>query len=865
MPRIPVRTEPYTSPSRQHRHYKNKRDQVLRSLGKAAYINGSHFAIMWVSARGDVETYASEALQGRLDDWFVKQGVADEAKELVRQYRNSSTHAHPIPQPIFFDGDDDGDDGADEDGLADGSLSDDGNHLGESILDNSRPGTTASSVNRTINMPSIASDVFTDGDGARPKLERSLSTSANGIGVRARRPIAPLDTNTANDQFHRSNATLAVTGAHTGVPNSFGIKTSFGYHEGNESGEFSNFGLPHTAPIRGVDENSHQGPSMTQLGRTANGVIGTASNLVETTFNNLAARTAFLELRFSQLQQGMCKTVAKAWIKIIEPKKQTRCPYNKGEEGKPDWWPEGVRHKEPDHLMKPERHALLLTILRSPRVKVARLQLATAEVVALIKADKVSLLMDVYRIAREEEKMREAGINLDSVTTVSISTMEGWSEAGQCAVDVERPGSPGAANALEAGEDLSDRKGKRRSGTALARSASASTTQRREKRKTTDGPNMPATSFGSHSFVQTGHSAPNFNAHSTSSSVPLKRPASQAQTWLLHEPTQYGVKRTSISSHTLSSSNSQRQLATNGQTQHSLHEQYGLITPLTANTQLMDPSFLAAVKENHNFNNNQGGELRPQGYMSAPTSHTQLPPHEMPYNHSPDFSAHQQGQTSQSSITNQQQYYYDLQSANVQYGSPSIVDLNQAQMSAEHAKQATPSGQESFVYSGQTSGTATGASSIGNGSALGLHGIGISWNQGAGFPSGFNCTDVDSAMGWWNNPSASKHSAMASNAMPEPAFDNSFASTIDSGGPSTPPPASAVGLTAGGKATQTWTNDSRSHQPHSSRMENVGRGVNKIREGGMSKTPAQDLPPQNQPNASFEHWMFTNQAQGSGH
>ncbi|CDW98197.1 hypothetical protein, partial [Sporisorium scitamineum] len=90
MPRIPVRVEPYNSPSRQHRHYKNKRDQVLRALGKAAYINGSHFAIMWVSARGDVEMYASEALQSRLDAWFVKGGIAEEAKQLVKSSSSAS-------------------------------------------------------------------------------------------------------------------------------------------------------------------------------------------------------------------------------------------------------------------------------------------------------------------------------------------------------------------------------------------------------------------------------------------------------------------------------------------------------------------------------------------------------------------------------------------------------------------------------------------------------------------------------------------------------------------------------------------------------------------------------------------------------
>jgi hypothetical protein len=56
--------------------------------------------------------------------------------------------------------------------------------------------------------------------------------------------------------------------------------------------------------------------------------------------------------KFDSLQQQTCKVVVKAWIKVIEPKKQTRYPYNKGNEGKPPWWPQDLRHKEPDHLVK---------------------------------------------------------------------------------------------------------------------------------------------------------------------------------------------------------------------------------------------------------------------------------------------------------------------------------------------------------------------------------------------------------------------------------------------------------------------------------------------------------------------------------
>lgn len=78
--------------------------------------------------------------------------------------------------------------------------------------------------------------------------------------------------------------------------------------------------------------------------------------------------------------------------------------------------------------MKPERHALLLTILRSPKIEVARLRLATAEVVAMIRADRVELLMDVYRIAREEEALRKDGKGdaEDLPINVKVSSLDGW-------------------------------------------------------------------------------------------------------------------------------------------------------------------------------------------------------------------------------------------------------------------------------------------------------------------------------------------------------------------------------------------------------------------------------------------------------
>lgn len=68
----------------------------------------------------------------------------------------------------------------------------------------------------------------------------------------------------------------------------------------------------------------------------------------------------FYNTRFKDMQQSSCKVLGKAFVKMIEPKKQTHHPYTKGDEKRPPWWPPTtgencVRHREPDHLLKPGR------------------------------------------------------------------------------------------------------------------------------------------------------------------------------------------------------------------------------------------------------------------------------------------------------------------------------------------------------------------------------------------------------------------------------------------------------------------------------------------------------------------------------
>ena len=84
---------------------------------------------------------------------------------------------------------------------------------------------------------------------------------------------------------------------------------------------------------------------------------------------------AFYATRFMDLQQNACRILAKAWVKLVEPKKQTHHPYRGKEEKRPNWWPTTsgettVPHKEPDHLHKarsasPDQTAMRLLMMLS--------------------------------------------------------------------------------------------------------------------------------------------------------------------------------------------------------------------------------------------------------------------------------------------------------------------------------------------------------------------------------------------------------------------------------------------------------------------------------------------------------------------
>ncbi|KAJ5600988.1 hypothetical protein N7450_002055, partial [Penicillium hetheringtonii] len=155
----------------------------------------------------------------------------------------------------------------------------------------------------------------------------------------------------------------------------------------------------------------------------------------------------YYEKAFENLQQTNCRVLAKAYVKLVEPRKQVHYPYNgrkivagktqqlEPDASKPPWWPSGVNHREPDHLLKAERIRLLVHILcelqTSHGITARRLKEADQTIRRQISpANRLEILDEIYQVREEEEKLLVGYNNVN--TMVSIV-------AANCPVSLEIP------------------------------------------------------------------------------------------------------------------------------------------------------------------------------------------------------------------------------------------------------------------------------------------------------------------------------------------------------------------------------------------------------------------------------------------
>ncbi|KAJ5909359.1 hypothetical protein N7504_004002 [Penicillium tannophilum] len=144
----------------------------------------------------------------------------------------------------------------------------------------------------------------------------------------------------------------------------------------------------------------------------------------------------YYEKVFQNLQQTNCRVLAKAYVKLVEPRKQVNYPYNgrkivdgrtqqlNPEETKPPWWPAGVSHREPDHLPKAERVRLLVYLLCELRttygITARRLREADQPIRRQITPiERLQMMDELYEVREEEEKFLDG--KTDGKTLVSIA------------------------------------------------------------------------------------------------------------------------------------------------------------------------------------------------------------------------------------------------------------------------------------------------------------------------------------------------------------------------------------------------------------------------------------------------------------
>lgn len=148
---------------------------------------------------------------------------------------------------------------------------------------------------------------------------------------------------------------------------------------------------------------------------------------------------SFYDQRFKSCQQSACKLIAKAWVKALEPKKQSTHPYTGSDAKAPDWWPKPwgptkenrVRHKEPDHLYKRERVHLLNHILamivepiakqhpnvRKLHLSLKKLEECTNEALSGFfgetpqNASKKLFLNEIFKVARQQDLFQNGEID----------------------------------------------------------------------------------------------------------------------------------------------------------------------------------------------------------------------------------------------------------------------------------------------------------------------------------------------------------------------------------------------------------------------------------------------------------------------
>ncbi|KAF3403911.1 Uncharacterized protein F1880_010277 [Penicillium rolfsii] len=185
----------------------------------------------------------------------------------------------------------------------------------------------------------------------------------------------------------------------------------------------------------------------------------------------------YYEGALKRFQQLNCRTVAKAFIKFIEPRKQVRHPYNGGkpppgsapgatsdpEKTKPEWWAPGVVHKEPDHLRKDCRIKLLLHIIRELGylgITAEKLKDVAGDTKRSLKPPShVEIIYEILRVRKMEERYQKGEASENTVVYVMYCGKNRGDDGSDGTAVTPNPDEGSIENTVQSsGDDKSDKR-----------------------------------------------------------------------------------------------------------------------------------------------------------------------------------------------------------------------------------------------------------------------------------------------------------------------------------------------------------------------------------------------------------------------
>ncbi|PWY72893.1 kinesin [Aspergillus heteromorphus CBS 117.55] len=222
--------------------------------------------------------------------------------------------------------------------------------------------------------------------------------------------------------------------------------------------------------------HAHHSPSAMQNSRAEipeEPSCPSVNNKMPLTVGDSEKMEQYYTISFRHFQQVNCRVVCKAFIKVIEPRKQVRHPYNGGrpkpgappgtkgdpEKTKPEWWPASVVHREPDHLKKEERVELLVHIVR----RLSKIGITAAKLCEIAydcrrqlkEQEKFTILEELFRVRGMEERFERGEV--DASTIMYVVDREAHPKGDRDAESVteaEAKAEPEAEEPIEAEEDV---------------------------------------------------------------------------------------------------------------------------------------------------------------------------------------------------------------------------------------------------------------------------------------------------------------------------------------------------------------------------------------------------------------------------